>query len=170
MCDIGKNHLSLVSGSNAGDPQAEDLANSMQEIGEEVLRACERLKTLLNARKTPAKRDREDVAESLAAIIEVRKERGRFFPACLFGDAAWDILLHLLSAELQRVPVSFTQLAERANIPPTSANRWIAVLVDRGMLIRHDDPTDARRTFVELHPNTSAALRELVGKLSPRGT
>jgi DNA-binding MarR family transcriptional regulator len=43
-------------------------------------------------------------------------------------------------------------------VPPTTALRWLTTLVNRGLVVRRGDPRDARRVFVELAPDTSAAL------------
>lgn len=99
-------------------------------------------------------------------MIETRRKRGLLFSPLLFSDPAWDILLYLLQAELRHSRISFTTLADRASIPPTTAIRWATVLIDRGILVRRDDPKDARRSFIELHPDASAALRELLESLA----
>ena len=98
-------------------------------------------------------------ADSVRSIIRARRLRDRFMPGDLFADPAWDILLDLLQAEIvqHRVPVSSLCIA--AAVPATTALRWIRTMTDREMLLRREDPRDARRVFIELAPNTSVALR-----------
>jgi DNA-binding MarR family transcriptional regulator len=98
-------------------------------------------------------------AENLRAIIRARRIRSNHLPADLFADPAWDMLLDLLQAEIvqHRVPVSSLCIA--AAVPATTALRWIKTMTDRGLLVRRDDPHDGRRVFIEMAPQTSAALR-----------
>jgi len=108
-------------------------------------------------------------AETVRAVIRARRLRDQFMPADLFADPAWDILLDLLQAEIiqHRVPVS--SLCTAAAVPATTALRWIRSMTDRELLLRREDPHDARRVFIELAPATSAAIRhyfEQVGRQS----
>lgn len=163
MCDVDKNQTPFIPGGNTANLSAKVLADALHRLGEEILRISDRLAPILNqAENALAKGGHQGLADKLTAIISTREERARRFPASLFSDPAWDILLHLLRAELHQVRISFTRLAEQANVAPTTAHRWIAILVNKGIVIRHDDHFDARRTYVELHPNASATLRGLI--------
>ena len=144
--------------------QPEFVAESLRRFGQEIVHISDRLASLLHhAGESLAQSGQEEgLAERVAAVIKAREARGRLFPPSLFSDPAWDILLHLLRAEIGEVRISFTRLAARANIPATTAGRWVTIMVDKGMVIRSDDQRDSRRTFIELHPDTSAALRELI--------
>ena len=108
-------------------------------------------------------------AELVRSIIRARRLRDQFIPGNLFADPAWDILLDLLQAEIiqHRVPVSSLCIASA--VPATTALRWIRTMTDRNMLLRREDPHDARRVFIELAPATSTAVRryfEKVGSLA----
>ena len=107
-------------------------------------------------------------AETIRSVIRARRLRDQFMPADLFADPAWDIMLDLLQAEIiqHRVPVSSLCIA--AAVPPTTALRWIRTMTDRELLLRRDDPHDARRIFIELAPVTSAALRNFFNKIGPQ--
>jgi len=104
-------------------------------------------------------------AEAVRSIIRARRLRDQFMPGDLFADPAWDILLDLLQAEIiqHRVPVSSLCIASA--VPATTALRWIRTLTDRQMLLRREDPHDARRVFIELAPATSSALRRYFDKV-----
>jgi len=79
-----------------------------------------------------------------------RRKRERFLAADLFGEPTWDILLDLYIAtgEGRRVPT--TSACIGANVPPTTALRWLRILENRGLIAREDDGQDGRRTFVGL--------------------
>lgn len=101
---------------------------------------------------------RELSAERVRNVLRARRLRAHFFPDDLFADPAWDMLLDLFYAELAQHRVAVSSLCVAAAVPPTTALRWLTTLVNRGLVVRRPDPRDARRVFVELAPDASAAL------------
>jgi len=97
-------------------------------------------------------------ADRVRAVLQARRLRASYLPDDLFADPAWDMLLDLLYAELAQHRVAVSSLCVAAAVPPTTALRWLTTLVKRGLVVRRADPRDARRVFVELAPDTSAAL------------
>jgi hypothetical protein len=83
-------------------------------------------------------------------IIRARHLRNEFFGARLFADPAWDILLDLMAARLERRSVAVSSLCIGAAVPATTALRWIKQLTEIGLLRRVADPLDGRRVFIEL--------------------
>lgn len=106
--------------------------------------------------------------ETVRTVIRARRLRSRFFDEELFADPAWDMLLDLLQAEIaqHRVPVSSLCIA--AAVPATTALRWIKTMTDSGLFNRRADPHDGRRVFIELAPQTSAALRRYFAEVGPQ--
>lgn len=104
--------------------------------------------------------------KTVAAVMRARRVRATFFEQELFADPAWDMMLELFHAELthRRVPVS--NLCSAAAVPATTALRWLKMLVDKGIVIRRDDPLDGRRVYVELQPQTSDALKRYFGMIA----
>lgn len=82
--------------------------------------------------------------------IRARRLRGQFFDPALFADPAWDMLLDLFAARLEKVGVSVSSLCIAAAVPSTTALRWIGTMTDAGLLERQDDPLDRRRAFITL--------------------
>ncbi|MDP1028086.1 hypothetical protein Q5H91_12755 [Sphingomonas sp. KR1UV-12] len=101
----------------------------------------------------PAAVDPQTVRQALRA----RRLRDSFFQSGLFEDPAWDMLLDLYAAHLERARVSVSSLCIAAAVAPTTALRWMGRLTDIGLLERHRDPTDGRRAFISL------SLRALTG-------
>ena len=99
-------------------------------------------------------------AQTISSVIRARRLRGRYFPEELFADPAWDILLDLLHSELRQTRVAVSHLCAAAAVPATTALRWITSMVERGLIIRREDPFDRRRVFIELSPEVSLALRQ----------
>ena len=110
--------------------------------------------------KSGAKSDRRAMlVEAVTQVILARRERARHFDEKLFADPAWDILLDLYQAELRQHRATVTSLCEAAAVPATTALRWINNLTEAGLILRHKDPRDARRTFIELSPSASVSMR-----------
>jgi len=109
-------------------------------------------------------------AQTLREIIKLRRMRERFFPADLFADPAWDILLDLKAARQEGQQVSISSLCIAAAVPPTTALRWITAMTENGMLVRRQDPADARRVFVALSDETSAKLDDYLAAIGTSST
>ena len=109
-------------------------------------------------------------ALNLREIIKLRRLRDRFFKNDLFADPAWDILLDLKVAAQEGQEVSVSSLCIAAAVPPTTALRWITAMTEDGMLVRRQDPTDARRVFIELSAETSAKLDDYFTAVGSRCT
>ena len=97
-------------------------------------------------------------ARQVRAVLRARRLRDGIFPADLFADPAWDILLDLMAARLENVRVSVSSLCIAAAVPPTTALRWIRQLTERGLLERQADPDDGRRIFIALSQQGVAAV------------
>lgn len=91
-------------------------------------------------------------------IIANRQRRARFFDAHLFADPAWDMLLDLTAAHAEGQKVSVTSLCIAANVPATTALRWLTQMVETGVLRRVADPADRRRVFIELSESARAGM------------
>lgn len=97
-------------------------------------------------------------ATTVRAMIRARRARDRFFPAEIFGDPAWDMLLDLFAAQIEGTEVSVSSLCIAAAVPTTTALRWIRNLCEAGLFDRTPDPADARRAFITLAGTTAAAM------------
>lgn len=89
-------------------------------------------------------------AKAVRHMLRQRRMREQYFPADLFADPAWDMLLDLYAARLERQPVSVSSLCIAAAVPATTALRWIKTMTDAGLFLREADPNDGRRIFIAL--------------------
>lgn len=105
-------------------------------------------------------------AKTLREIIKLRRLRDKFFAADLFADPAWDIMLDLKAAAQEGQNVSVSSLCIAAAVPPTTALRWITAMTESGMLVRRQDPDDARRVFIGLSDDASAKLDDYFASTS----
>jgi len=133
-------------------------------LSDEVSRIADQLARLASrqdaAMLLPAATDRSaaETARSLREIIRKRQARKQFFPAELFADPAWDIMLDLAAARLEGKQVSVSSLCIAADVPTTTALRWIKGMTDAGLLVRRSDPGDGRRSFIDLSDDAADAM------------
>ncbi|MBB6427966.1 winged helix DNA-binding protein [Sphingopyxis sp. JAI128] len=97
-------------------------------------------------------------AKAVRRMLRQRRMREQYFPADLFADPAWDMLLDLYAARLERQPVSVSSLCIAAAVPATTALRWIKTMTDAGLFLREADPHDGRRIFIALAEGAYDAL------------
>lgn len=107
----------------------------------------------------------------IRSIIRRRRLRDQFFDALLFADPAWDMLLDLMAARLERVQVAVSSLCIAAAVPPTTALRWIATMTEHGLFERVADPDDGRRIFIRLSDKAAQGMMryfEAAGRTASR--
>lgn len=97
-------------------------------------------------------------AGQIRAIIRSRRMRDQYFKSDLFADPAWDMLLDLMAARLERQKVAVSSLCIAAAVPPTTALRWIKTLCEQGLFVRVADAEDGRRVFIELSDQAAGDL------------
>ncbi|MBZ6378425.1 hypothetical protein B5C34_12940 [Pacificimonas flava] len=137
--------------------------HELQDLRSQVARIVHILDRLVDR---PGKEAAPDVdprsaAQSAALIREIirkRRLRSDFFPADLFADPAWDILLDLAASRHEGRSVSVSSLFIAAAVPTTTALRWIKALTDAGLLERCPDPQDGRRSFITLSDRTATLM------------
>lgn len=138
----------------------------LHQLSEEVGRIAGILASLSDederhgARERPIGTSEEEAGidpTQIRAIIRARRLRDQFFRSDLFADPAWDMLLDLMAARIERSRVAVSSLCIAAAVPATTALRWIKLLTDRGLLVRSADPQDGRRVYIELSDEAARA-------------
>lgn len=114
--------------------------------------------------------NREDRLKAVERIIAFRRRRETLFGNELFADAAWDILLDLYRAHLSERNISVSSACIAANVPPTTALRWLALLESRALISRIPDGRDRRRVYVSLAPGAMMSLNALIDGLVDTGS
>lgn len=142
-------------------------SGELQRLSDQVSRIASTLAALAHgasigpvAAEPPSTDDVPAVSpDTIRSVIRARRLRGRFFDDELFADPAWDILLDLMQAELAQIRVTVSDLCVASAVPETTGLRWLNSMLQKGLIVRHRDPLDGRRTFVALTPQSSEALR-----------
>jgi hypothetical protein len=101
-------------------------------------------------------------AADVRAMIQARRLRDRYLPPEIFGEPAWDMLLDLFAARIERASVAVSSLCIAAAVPPTTALRTIGTMTTLGLVTRVADPADRRRVFIALTDATAEAMRAYV--------
>ena len=99
-------------------------------------------------------------AKFVRRLIRHRRRREHHFPADIFADPAWDMMLDLYAAHYERREISVSSLCIAAAVPATTALRWIKLMVDEGRFVRIADPDDGRRIIVRLSDEARLQLDE----------
>ncbi|WP_188053643.1 hypothetical protein [Sphingosinithalassobacter sp. CS137] len=99
-----------------------------------------------------------------------RRMRDALFPTGLFADPAWDLLLDLYVAGVERRRISISSACIAAAVPSTTALRWIAVLESKGLILRIADSKDRRRAYLTLGAQASRSIEAWLQDMSGIGS
>lgn len=88
--------------------------------------------------------------EALRELKTIRRDRSAYFPAELFSDPCWEMLLDLYDARLGAEEVTVTSLGAASGVPLTTALRRMETLQSHGLIDRVEDRGDKRRTIMKL--------------------
>jgi DNA-binding MarR family transcriptional regulator len=121
----------------------------------ELRRLLAKLLDPIASERALAVADRGGVAER---VYRSRRLRDKFFPEQLFADPAWDILLLLYSLERADKRLSVSAVCESAGVPVSTGHRWVQRLVDNGLAMREQHPTDRRVSWLRLPDSTLSRL------------
>lgn len=94
-----------------------------------------------------------------------RRHRIKFFDSGYFGEPGWDILLDLFIARADGRQISVTSACIAADVPPTTALRWVSILEEEGLVGRKSDAFDKRRTWLFI---TDEGFRRMIRCLRER--
>lgn len=117
----------------------------------------------------PPDRDAPVDPQAIRRVIRARRLRDKQFGPGLFEDPAWDMLLDLYAAHHEARRVSVSSLCIAAAVAPTTALRWIARMVEAGLLVREPDPADRRRALMALTDRARAGMAAFHATLAAAG-
>ncbi len=106
--------------------------------------------------------DMRDMAKQLLAQ---RLARFDHFPAELFHEPAWDMLLALFVAHEERRTMNVKTLVASAHAPVTTSQRWIDHLHKLKLIDRVIDPIDRRRIELSLSDSGYTAVTAYLKRL-----
>lgn len=90
-----------------------------------------------------------DRKASLAqAILDNRTQRRDSLPPEIFGEYAWDALLHLFIADAASQRLDGHMLAERTFCPPSVMQRWLIFMSKNELVIGDGDGDLLRSSYL----------------------
>lgn len=106
-----------------------------------------------------------DPCQMAKQLLAQRLARFDHFPAELFHEPAWDMLLALFVANEERRTMSVKTLVGSANAPVTTSQRWIDHLHKLKLIDRVIDPIDRRRMEISLSDTGQTAVIQYLRRL-----
>lgn len=170
------NTRNLIDATEATSPEAgigqgsaADRAQALRTMAADLLAMAEQIDnsapSFIARAPTEAGQSRE--LSDKAALLERlgqdyinRRQRRRHFSAELFGEPAWDILLDLFQARIEGKMITVTSACIAADVPLTTALRWLGVLEQQGLVERNRNVKDHRSIWVRLTDSGMAAMIE----------
>ena len=186
-------HSSVQVATKAMQSQATDLLSkpvSIEQLAEALRRASAYHFAMANrfqitaltkrldppvVRDRPAKRNSRPTEEELQAftrmLLKFQHNKSKFFDPAVLTGPSWEILLDIAEATLRGEAVPASSASASTHVPLSTALRHVNNLVNAGLVRRWTDPTDKRRTLLELEPHAVAAMQrylETAWKLQPQ--
>jgi DNA-binding MarR family transcriptional regulator len=93
-------------------------------------------------------------------IARARRARLHVFAKSMFGEPAWDMLLHLYINADYGTRHSVGCLSDLSGAAPTTALRWLDYLEKEKLVAREPNPTDRRTEFVQLTEKGRSAMAQ----------
>jgi len=109
---------------------------------------------------------RQDLITLARRIYDTRRERTRYFTHSLLGEPVWDMLLALYCLPSRDQRLSVSALCNAADVPPTTALRWLQMLQDRGLIERQQDKNDRRRYLMTMAPKGDIIMSAYLSSIS----
>jgi DNA-binding MarR family transcriptional regulator len=106
-----------------------------------------------------------DPRELAKQLLAQRMARFDHFPAELFHEPAWDMLLALFVAQEERRTMNVKTLVASAHAPVTTSQRWIDHLHKLKLIDRVIDPVDRRRMEISLSDQGCTAVTAYLRRL-----
>lgn len=130
--------------------------NALQKATDDIGTATKRLSDC--ARQPPF--GRLTPLEAAKRHYQGRRQRSVMFGEThLFGEPVWDMLIDLFIAAEENKEVSVSSLCIAADVPATTALRYITMLEDMKLIERSCDGTDRRRFYLSLEQGAHESVR-----------
>ena len=107
--------------------------------------------------------DEENLLKAARSIVEMQALRRQFFPAAMFGEPAWDILLALYLASA-RADRTVDRLAQHSGAPLSTAIRWLNYLEAEGLVMLDTNVHEPAQRQVHLTDKANRSLRAFLSQ------
>jgi len=158
--EIGESEA-LARSARVFDTASRDLA--------ELVVRLERLADVVELRELTTGHRTEITSFAVRSVVAARHLRSEHFDASV-GGPGWSILLEVFAARLEGRRISISDLAAAARLASTTAHGCVHRLIDRGLLLRLDDPGNHRIVAIDLTEDGADRMRAYLAaafRLSP---
>ncbi|HEV2816488.1 MAG TPA: MarR family transcriptional regulator [Allosphingosinicella sp.] len=94
-----------------------------------------------------------------------RRRRDDYFPAGLFGEPVWDLMLALFIAREEGRRLSIAEAYEAARVKPAAGRRLLARMERSGLVIRSGGQEDLRKRYVGLTASASERMSDYLTRI-----
>lgn len=148
-----------VRSDSPGARELQQIAGTARALAEDMRRTIEQG----SGRRDPVAGSGEPPEDhglrTLRLLQQLQEARSSIFGEAVMPEPAWEMLAELMRARLAGQHLSVTSLALSSKSPMTTALRRIEDLIQGGLAERLPDPTDRRRTYVELTAEGMARMQ-----------
>lgn len=139
---------------------------------EDVRDFARRLARLADRLPDPEPHSPASLSRFARKLYRDRRLRDGSFPAGMFGEPAWDILLDLFASAEEGRDVSVSSACVAAAVPPTTALRYLQIMERQALIERQPSTADARVCYLRLSAETRERLALMLRRMSasPPGT
>lgn len=137
----------------------QDQKHELRAMGQRLIAMVGGERNTMDLKPTEEHTFDEDLVAFAQCEIRRRQARHRSLPSDFFGEGAWNIILDLFVMGERGKPVSITDACIASCLPPTTALRYIRALIELELVVRIDDPKDARRSRLRLSEKGHLDLR-----------
>jgi CheY-like chemotaxis protein len=151
-----------ASTDTAGARELQQIADTAKALAEDMRRTIEQDSSSRRESAGAAQgatRPEDSSLRTLKLLQKLQEARSSIFGEAVMPEPAWEMLAELMRARLAGQHLSVTSLALSSKSPMTTALRRIEDLIQGGLAARMPDPTDRRRTYVELTPEGMARMQ-----------
>lgn len=101
-------------------------------------------------------------APSLSSLMMIYRARDRAFLGLdIFGDPSWSIMLELFAAWHRDRKLSTSAVCTAGDAAATTGLRHLQRLIGHGLIERHPDTQDARRSYIGFTPEGLSRMRAI---------
>ena len=115
----------------------------------------------------PGLAERQVLCEIAKEVFRARAVREEYFPAQVFGEYAWDILLLLYIETSRAKRISLAALAAQISAPIAVVLRWIAYLETDQIVLVTSDPNDENVKLAELCEASASTMDRCLKAMLP---
>lgn len=145
-----------------------DLTSQLSAIAVEFGTRADRLANEGDAVAAGGRATPRDPCQLASQLLAQRLARFDHFPAELFHEPAWDMLLALFVAGEKGQTMNVKTLVASAQAPVTTSQRWIDHLHKLKLIDRVIDPMDRRRMEISLSDSGQKAVVAYLDSLPAR--